>query len=412
MMALDESLLCRNKRYVVGVSGGPDSMALLDLLRVDGFRCVVCHVNYHVRDDSDLDTDLVKNYCLKYQIPLEIKEIFNYQAGNFEAQARALRYDFYLATAKQYQAEAVLLAHHRDDFLETVLMQQGRDMKDVMFGIATVSHYHDLTVIRPLMGNDKAQLVAYCDQHHVPYRIDYTNLESDYTRNYYRNEILKYYSPEQKDELYQAALKHNQEYQKKVAAYKIWLSQHQTLKITELLSYPDLVGLWRYYLYHYKGFDKTRVSQALVEECIKVMTSPLPNVQMPLPGQFVLIKEYDTVYVTKLSKKQGYHVLIEQIEEKDYGFFKIALSGDDRCGIALKETDLPLTIRSRKDGDVISLSYGQKKVARLMIDAKIPASQRETWPIVLNSRQQIILVPKIAKNKDYLLAKPTFFVIQ
>lgn len=411
-MKLDERQLKRNETYVVGVSGGPDSMALLDLLRLAKYHVVVAHVNYHVRSDSDLDTALVKDYCEKYQLPLEVKEIFSYQAGNFEAQARKLRYDFYLTIGKKYNAKGVLLAHHRDDFLETVLMQQGRGMNDVPLGIATTSDYQGLKVIRPLMAYDKAQLVSYCDQNQVPYRIDSTNLESDYTRNYYRNEVLKYYSPTQKEQLYEATQKHNQAYQKKVMAYQDWLAKHQVLRVSELLAYPDLKGLWRYYLYHFNGFDKTRVSEALVDECIKVMHSPLPNVQMALPGQLMLIKEYDLIDVTKLSKKQGYCVQIDKLEAKDYGYFKIAVTGDDRCGVALHESDLPLTIRSRMAGDVISLSYGQKKVSRLMIDAKIPARQRESWPVVLNSQQQIILVPKIAKNKDYLLAKPTFFVIQ
>ena len=126
----------------------------------------------------------------------------------------------------------------------------------------------------------------------------------------------------------------------------------------------------------------------------------------------MLIKEYDNVYVTKLKQDRSYHYTILDGTPCVYPYFKIALSGDDREGIAVKENDFPLTIRNRRPGDVISLAYGQKKLSRLLIDAKIPASQRALWPVVLNAAGEIILVPKIAKNKRYLLAKPTLFVIQ
>ena len=126
----------------------------------------------------------------------------------------------------------------------------------------------------------------------------------------------------------------------------------------------------------------------------------------------MLIKEYDNIYVTKLKKRFSYHYLIEDATPKDFGDFKIALDGDDREGIALTKEDFPLTIRTRKPGDVMELSYGKKKLSRLFIDAKVPLMDRDAWPVVLNCRNEIILVPKIAKNKHYLLAKPTLFVIQ
>ena len=89
-------LLSKEKKYIVGVSGGCDSMALLDMLRVAKYRLVVCHVNYHLRHDSDLDQKNVCEYCKKNQIPLFVKEIdpANYGKENFQEQARILRYLF------------------------------------------------------------------------------------------------------------------------------------------------------------------------------------------------------------------------------------------------------------------------------------------------------------------------------
>ena len=96
-----EKLLDLNQLYIVGVSGGCDSMALLDAMYNKGIKVVVCHVNYHLRDDSDLDQETVSNYCSKYQIPLYVREINKEEYGkdNFQSQARKLRYEFYYQIA-------------------------------------------------------------------------------------------------------------------------------------------------------------------------------------------------------------------------------------------------------------------------------------------------------------------------
>ena len=123
---LNESILSKNKKYIVGVSGGPDSMALLDMLRIKSYSIIACLVNYHKRSDSSLDYEVVHDYCIKHNIPLAYKEIFHYEKGNFQAQARKMRYDFYKEVAKLHNGDAVLLAHHFDDYLETVMMQKER----------------------------------------------------------------------------------------------------------------------------------------------------------------------------------------------------------------------------------------------------------------------------------------------
>lgn len=408
-------LLDKKQKYVVGVSGGPDSMALLDILYKKGYALIVCLVNYHVRSDSHLDATLVRNYCQERNIIYHEHNQYAYNKGNFEAQARIIRYDFYLATCKQYQCDSVVLAHHKDDFLETALMQKNRGMIDVPLGMKTVSNYQNMRVLRPLMACFKEELVAYCDTYHVPYRIDYTNLENIYTRNYYRNEVLSKYTKEEKEALYVKIIKENEILENKEAHANAWLEEHLVnhhLSLEALLKEKDALYLLRRFLLMEKGLPNNKISHGLVEECLKNLKKAGPNVKISLPVNFVLIKEYDNIYVTKIKKAIDYEYMIEDGTPCDYGFFKIADAGEDREGIALSQEDFPLTIRNRRSGDVIELSYGKKKLNRLFIDAKVPSSARDMWPVVLNSRQEIILVPKIAKNKCYLLAKPTLFVIQ
>ena len=412
---LNESMLSLNRKYVVGVSGGPDSMALLDMLHKKGYWLIVCLVNYHKREDSDLDYHVVKEYCESHQIPLAYKEIFMYEKGNFQAQAREMRYDFYLEVANLYMCEGVLLAHHFDDYLETVLMQQERNQEDGFWGISETSSYNGLNVLRPLLSISKNQLVNYCEKENIEYRIDSSNLECDYRRNYFRNKVLKNYSALQKENLYRIAIKHNEDYHQLVHKCHQWIEKNVSdcgFSYQEFLKFENQNILFKHYLYKYTDIPASRISKKLIDNCLFSLKSKEGNIKINLPVNFLLIKEYDNIYVTKIQEDSCYCFVIKKDEYNDYGYFKISQEGHDRCGVALKEVDFPITIRNYQQGDAIELSYGTKKVSRLFIDAKVPNHLRKKWPIVLNAKGEIILIPKIAKNNAYLLAKPTWYVIQ
>ena len=280
---LKESMLSKNKKYVLGVSGGPDSMALLDLFRKQGYQGVVALVNYHKRVDSTQDYEVVKEYCKQHNIPLAYKEIFSYDEGNFQAQARVLRYDFYKEIAILYQCEAVLLAHHYDDFLETVLMQKNRHQEDGYWGILETSNYQGLTVLRPLLACTKQQLLDYCIHHQIAYRIDSSNLESDYTRNKIRNQELAKYTKEMKEELYNQAMIHNQK-QKDIELYCLdWVNQYQTDLSFKTKDFKEALykrQLLRMYLCQ---FENMVLSSRLLEDCLAIIEDEKGNKKINLP---------------------------------------------------------------------------------------------------------------------------------
>lgn len=121
--------LVESKLYVVGVSGGPDSLFLLDRMRNSGYNLVVAHVNYKKRPESNQEEKLVKNYCQKYSLPFEIYQVKSSEynsKSNFQAQARQIRYNFFQKLADQYQTKYIVVAHHFDDHLETYLLQNQR----------------------------------------------------------------------------------------------------------------------------------------------------------------------------------------------------------------------------------------------------------------------------------------------
>ena len=196
-------LLDRSKYYVIGVSGGCDSMYLLDTLRKEGYHLLVAHVNYNYRHDSYMDYELVSDYCATYGIPFYYKEFHpqDYHQGNFQNQARTLRYNFYKEIYDLYHVDGVILGHHLDDHLETIYMQLSHHNTVHYLGIKQETHVQNMRIIRPLMCLYKEEIIKRCQDGHIPYHDDYTNFETDFERDKVRNTVLNHYTLQQKEEL-------------------------------------------------------------------------------------------------------------------------------------------------------------------------------------------------------------------
>ena len=196
---LDESLLDKNRKYLVGVSGGVDSMALLDMLVKKAYNVIVVHYNYHFREDSDLDENLVRSYCQNHHLPFYVRQgdKKEYQKGNFEMLAREKRYAFYKEIGDLNGIDTIILGHHLNDHLETIVMQLQRHNTKGYLGIKEQSYVKNMHVVRPLLKLKKQQLIDYCTKNHLEYHEDYTNYDTRYTRNHVRHIDLKKYSEQE-----------------------------------------------------------------------------------------------------------------------------------------------------------------------------------------------------------------------
>jgi len=183
---LDVAILNKPSLYVVAVSFGPDSMALLDTLRRQGFRVHVAHVNYHKRPESDLEQSGLEQYCLQHDLALSVLDVNDDLEGNFQQAARIVRYNFFKDIALEQKAEAILTAHHLDDHLETAMMQFDRQSLHDQYGIRQQSAWQGVKVLRPFLAQEKNALIEYCKLHQVPYSMDASNATPVYTRNRYR----------------------------------------------------------------------------------------------------------------------------------------------------------------------------------------------------------------------------------
>jgi len=173
-------------KYVVAVSGGVDSMVLLDLLRRQpDVSLVVAHFDHGIRDDSVRDRKLVEEAAVRYGLPC-ISEQGHLGSGTSEAAARTARYAFLRRVKETQGADAIITAHHQDDVLETAIlnMLRGTGRK----GLASLRSVQDL--VRPLLHVSKDEIRAYAAEHKIRWHEDTTNSDDAYLRNYIRHRLM------------------------------------------------------------------------------------------------------------------------------------------------------------------------------------------------------------------------------
>lgn len=195
--------------YVVAVSGGVDSVALLHMLAADPqalppdamrertpYTLHVAHYDHGMRADSGQDRQLVETLAARYGVSC-VSEQGRLGAGTSEAAARAARYAFLQRVRQQTGAQAIVTAHHQDDVLETILI-------NLLRGTGSRG-LHSLrstdVLLRPLLGCSKQQIRAYARAHTLEWREDSTNADRTYLRNYIRHRIMPRFDPAARQQL-------------------------------------------------------------------------------------------------------------------------------------------------------------------------------------------------------------------
>ncbi len=421
------NLVKQNDCIVVAVSGGADSMALLhalnELKNELHVRLVVAHVNHKKRDNSELDEALVKQVAAQYKLPCEVYELPKCESDlNFHVYARQHRYEFFKAVAAKYEASMIATAHHQDDQLETVIHRMlYYNTVSSLIGIRPKSVYEHLSIIRPIFELTKQDVYEYCQTNHVFYCEDESNESDDYTRNRIRHHIvpaLVTESPSVYTHVSQISEQLNEDelyFMNEVSK----LMKDVILTKTEarfsrqwLLSLPLSLStrLLKELMYQ---LTKQLVSRSHVLDILKVCKQPKPNSSVPLPHYVHCFLEYDTVILTTTKDStKPYNVtltlndktLIPSGEIVFVSVNKVDEKTEKSCinevFLCYNEIELPLKVRTRKPGDKIKLMHnkGRKKVKEIMIEAKIPTRLRDSWPIVVDNRDEILWIPLLKKS--------------
>jgi len=404
---------------VVGVSSGPDSMCLLDLIQKKTNKIVVCHINHNVRKESHEEELFLKKYCDEHNLIFESMKIEKYTENNFENEARKKRYAFYEKILKKYDAKQLFLAHHGDDLIETVLMKiiRGSNIEGYA-GIKEISNLTTYKIIRPLLTFTKDEILEYNNKNKIKYYIDSSNTNTKYTRNRYRKNILPLLKKEDK-KVHIKFLK----FSKILSEYDTYIKSLVNKNITsiynnniiyldELNKLDDFIKKNTLYqiLNIIYGNRNNIITEKHIKEILKLIDNNKPNSSIYLPLNKTFTKEYNKIYINKkniITNRNDIEYKIEFINTiniEDLHIKKIKETnkdGNNICRLNSKEIQFPIFFRNRKEGDFIILkgSNNRKKIKEIFIEEKIPKDTRNTYPILVDNNDNILWIPNIKKSK-------------
>lgn len=201
------NLIQNGDKIVLGVSGGPDSISMLDILneiRIDktnnlDFEIVVAHVNHMIREEAGEDLEFVKNFCEKigvefYSKSIDIQKIANTNKIGTEEAGRNARYEFFDEILEKTNSNKIAIAHNKNDKAETIIMNMLRGSG--IAGLKGIEPIKNNKYVRPLIECERYEIENYCKERNIEARIDRTNFENVYTRNKIRNIIIPYIKKE------------------------------------------------------------------------------------------------------------------------------------------------------------------------------------------------------------------------
>ena len=414
------SLLKDNDTIVVGLSGGPDSMCLLNILLSlnKNIKIVCAHINHNIREESKEELLFIEEYCKNKNLTLEtttFEKKSSTQDYN-ELELREKRYAFFGKVINKYKGRYLFTAHHGDDLVETVLMRmtRGSNLKGYT-GFQVETKKDTYKVIKPLIFMTKDDINLYNEENNIPYVTDKTNEEDNYTRNRYRHNILPFLKGENKN-IHLKYLKFSRELQKyfnyvdKVVNKEIAKRYHK--KRLDIKEFSRLDKLIQEKIIEYILDDNYIDNLYLVNDkhtnmILNIIDNPKPNIEINLPDNLKVTKEYDSLTISR-SKKSNTDYKIPITEEtilpngKKISIIKDTdKNSNDYIKLNSKEITLPLYVRNRNTGDKIHIKNmnSPKKVKEIFINSKLSKDERDTQPIVVDSKGEIIWLPGLKKSK-------------
>lgn len=198
------NLIENGDKLVIAVSGGPDSMAMLNILneikneKIIDFEMCVAHVNHMIREEAKDDEEYVKKYCRKngidfYSKSIDVRKLANNNKVGTEEEGRIVRYEFFDEVLEKKGFNKIAIAHNKNDKAETIIMNilRGSGITGLRGIEAKRGKY-----IRPLIECERFEIENYCERKSLNPRIDKTNFENTYTRNKIRNIVIPYIKKE------------------------------------------------------------------------------------------------------------------------------------------------------------------------------------------------------------------------
>jgi tRNA(Ile)-lysidine synthase len=437
------------KKFLVGVSGGPDSLALLHYLwkkqSQQNFYFVVAHVDHMFRGlESFNEAKFVEQYCKERNIPFRMKRInvpeYMKKTGkSSQVSSRECRYQFFAEVMNECQLTYLTLAHHGDDQIETVLMRLTRGSSgSSRAGIPFMRPFGNGFIFRPFLCLSRREIEQYCIEHDLEPRRDPSNEKDDYLRNRYRKYVIPFLKRENSHvhehfQRFSEDLQEDEMLLRELTVQKmktVWKEKKQEKIIIDIDAFQAIpmplqrrgIQLILDYLYKKRPASLSAIH---IDNFFSLIESVHPSGRLDFPSDLKVIRSYQQCHFLFYNEdKEGFRFELSEPGECilpngdliDLQFTDHDPQENSLNSILLNKGDVPfpIIIRTREQGDRMSLKgmEGTKKVKSIFIDAKIPVDERKSWPVITDSQNRIIWLPRLKKcyaadaiheDKDYIL---------
>ncbi len=395
-------------RVLLAVSGGVDSMVMVDLFAKSDIDFGIAHCNFQLRGaESDSDQQLVTDYGLKNDVfvfveKFETKQYAKTQGISTQMAARDLRYSWFEKIRTTHNYDYIATAHHQDDNLETILLNLTRGTGLAgLHGIATRNNH----VIRPMLFTNRQKIEVYALKNNIAWREDSSNNSTDYKRNKLRKSvlpILKEINPKVESAVYEMS--------RRIAATEHIIDQYfeqqvlhidcQNISIKLLSSEPEPTELLNYILKK-QGFS--------YGQCVAIWQNrDCETGKQYLSETHLLTKDRDCFVLSPVNKKLFGEFIIENFDKKaTYPILNGELvfeQTDGNINLATDQTSVivdadtlvfPLTVRPWQAGDwfcPLGMAGKRKKISDLLIDHKIPRNNKAEVLVIVSDHKIVWVV--------------------
>lgn len=436
-------------KIIVAVSGGPDSICLLHILynlkAKFNLTLYAAHVNHCLRgEEADKDEDYVKKFCKKLGIEcfsrrIDINKLSAEKGLSTESAAREARYEFFQELFEKLEAQKIALAHNANDQAETVLMRiiRGTGME----GIVGIKAVRGNIFVRPLINIKRESIERYCEENKLLPRIDKTNLESIYTRNKIRLELIPYIKDNFNSDVVATlnrladTVSKDNEYLEDIARekFKSYCVRKDERVIIDKVAFKEheavITRILRQALNELKG-NLHNVEKIHIYDLIALQRSGTGK-KITLPDNVVGYNNYENIELfvvnTYGNNEEEKEYTLNINEEKYLEYFKLTVSArlidkDERIDFKEKSNvkyfDFDkirgsITIRKRRNGDRFTPfgMKGSKKLKDFFIDLKIPQEERDRIALVCFD-EQIAWIVGYRISESYKVDKVTKNILE
>ena len=457
----DQCKLDKSRLIIVGVSGGPDSLCLMETLRQAGYHIIVAHFNHKLRETADVEANAVERTSARLKISsvMESADVGAYAEANslsLEEAARNLRYRFLFTQAHRLDAQAVAVGHTADDQVETVLMHLIRGtgltgLKGMSYRTILPTFDPDIPIVRPLLDTWREETVAYCAANGLRPNYDPSNDSLNFLRNRLRNILiptLETYNPKFREAIWRTVQSLNADYAiLKETLNSDWnkslILQDDGYVMLDLSFLSQCsVGLQRHMIR--RAVESLMPGQetvfSVLERASNFIADPV-RIRIDLTGGLTLFREGDALFIAKPNAGLPFARWPQMPTQKDFIGVSIPgqvnLSGgwkfsaeqwrlpalaweqssrnEDPFQVWLDAEGLPdpLELRVRYDGDVfepLGMKGHSQKLSDFFTNEKLPPRARARWPL-LCAAERIIWVPGFRPAESFKLKQSSRKVI-